>query len=356
MKIGILGASSQVGSSLAFYFKKMANVEPVCFIRSTYSVPFFNIAKIEYRLIGPTSEWKAELFQDLDILIDCTYPTGQLYEINGQIKQQLKSIFPLLQKNTVFIYMSTIMAFGMPDGHKKVTHFTVPRTTYAYLKRVAEKLVHQLAHKYNIRGYSFRLGQVHGFLQSVNASYREKMSFNQDIVLDGCPDDPANIVFISTLAEAVISTIENGIKPGIYSLVECPQWALGQLYLYYKKYYSLENKLTFKKHTGILLSTDIKKSSIANLIKKCRSIIEVFFLIKNKFLYIKIKGKYRVANSKKSPPTYLPKEQFTDFHLLGENPGPFIPGLVSDFQNVFDKEKEMEFLYEECIESNVKYG
>lgn len=356
MKIGILGASSQVGSSLAFYFKKMTNIEPICFVRSTYSIPFFKMAEIEYKLISHANEWTNELFQHLDILIDCTYPAGQLYEINDQIKHQLKSIFPLLPKNTLFIYMSTIMAFGMPDGHKRVTHFYIPRTTYAYFKRRAEKLVHQLSYKYHIRGYNFRLGQVHGFLQSVNASYREKMSFAQDIVLDGNSNDSVNIIFISTLAEAILLTFKNSIKPGTYSLVEYPQWALQELYLYYIKYYSFENNLEFINQSNTLPSPEKTKFSIINLIKQFRSIIEIFFLIKSKYTYMKIKGKYRVLNSKQSSPNYLPKKYFTDFHLVGENPGPFIPGSVNDYGNVFDKEKKLESLYEQCIESKVKHG
>ena len=234
MKIGIIGASSQVGSSLAFYFKHFTTVEPVCFIRSSYSSVSFDIASVEYRL-KDSSNWAKEEFDGFDAVIDCSYPGGQLYEIGDSIKKQLRTIMPLLKPGTSFIYMSTIMAFGMPDSFKQVKNFTVPRSTYAYLKRKAEKEVRQLSEKHLIDGYNFRLGQVHGFLQSVNSSYREKLSMNKEVKLDGTAAGLVNIIFIPTLAEAIIKAATKKIVPGLYSLVNSPQWNLSQLYEYYKQ-------------------------------------------------------------------------------------------------------------------------
>ena len=49
LRIAILGASSQVGSSIAFYLKYFTQHEPICFIRSKYSSVFFGYG--EYKMV-----------------------------------------------------------------------------------------------------------------------------------------------------------------------------------------------------------------------------------------------------------------------------------------------------------------
>ncbi|MDB5223201.1 MAG: hypothetical protein JWN83_1868 [Chitinophagaceae bacterium] len=351
MRIAIIGASSQVGSSLALYFKQNTDVVPVCFIRSTYSVVFFETSEIEYRIIN-RDEWLKTDFADIDAVVDCTYPSGQLYEIERLVKTQLQSLFKILPPQIIFIYLSTIMAFGMPDKFKYVKYFFIPRSTYAYLKRRAEVTVRRLSQQYKISGYNFRLGQVHGFLQSVNASYREKFSMNKTIFIDGHPTDLTNIIFISNLAQAIIVAAKKNISPGTYSLVNKPQWTLSQLYKYYQEYYSLQNDILFTNYVKRSLKQRLSGLIISNL-KNYRSLLETFFLIRNEKLYAKIKGRYRFLEVKRSI-TMQKRKVYTDFHILGKNPGKIIDDLQYSPNEVFISEKLMEKRYKSNLIKNVK--
>jgi len=351
MNLGIIGASSQVGSSLALYLKKYLGIVPVCFIRSTYAAIFFDVSEIEYRIIDLTNQ--AELrkeFEDIDLFIDCSYPSGQLFEIAGQIRSQLKILFSAMPSKASFIYCSTIMAFGMPEHQKLVKKYFIPRSTYAHLKRIAERTVKRLSQKYTVPCYIFRLGQVHGFLQSVNTSFREKLSMNKAIRLDGNPDDMVNIIFIETLAEAVIKVGMKEIPTGSYSLVNNPQWTLKQLYDYYISYYSFEVNMEFMESEGSYKKPWYKIS--LGSFKKYRALLEIFFLIRNKNMYIKVKGKYRKLDIKRSMNSEVNME-YTDFHLLGKNPGKLLTGLHCDPKTLLSKEKEMEELYSRNLENNI---
>lgn len=352
MKIGIIGASSQVGSSLALHLKEHPGIVPVCFIRSAYPAVFFDISGIEYRVIDLHNQTALKRdFEDINLFIDCSYPSGQLYEIADEIKRQLKIFFAAMPAEASFIYCSTIMAFGMPDGQKQVKNYFIPLSTYAHLKRIAEKTVNRIANQYNISAFIFRLGQVHGFLQSVNTSYREKLSMNKTITLDGNPTDLVNIIFIETLAEAVIRVGLKEMATGSYSLVNYPQWTLKQLYDYYISCYSLENKVQFIKDIKSSTKRSGYKISLAPL-KKYRALLETFFLIRNKKIYIKVKGKYRRMNVRHSVNVNT-KSDYTDFHLLGKNPGLLINGLSSEPHYILNKEKNIEKSYNMHIENNI---
>ncbi len=352
MKIGIIGASSQVGSSLALHLQQHNGIIPVCFIRSVYPAIFFEISGIEYRIIDINdATGLKKIFADIDLFVDCSYPSGQLYEITKQIKGQLNNLFAAMPRGTSFIYCSTIMAFGMPDQQKQVKNYIIPRSTYAYLKRIAEKKVKSLSGKYNIDGFVFRLGQVHGFLQSVNGSYREKLSMNKTITVDGDAADLVNIIFIETLAAAVIKAGAKKIPAGTYSLVNYPQWTLKQLYDHYILYYSLQNEVRYM--TGLTLpSKNFRYKISLGALKKYRALLETFFLTRSKNIYIKVKGKYRVMNIKR-PMNASATAEYSDFHLLGKNPGQMLKDLPCEPQYIFSKEKEMDTIYTRNIETHI---
>jgi nucleoside-diphosphate-sugar epimerase len=349
MKIGIIGASSQVGSSLAFYLKHFTKAEPVCFVRSGYSRVFFDISGIECASISLDDRVALTgALKDIDAVVDCTYPSGQLYEIPATIGKNVAAVMSAMPANGIFIYMSTIMAYGMPTGYKYVEHFSIPQTTYAYIKRKAEKVVGTLSAKYNLKGYNFRLGQVHGFLQSVNGSYREKLAVNETIRLDGEPGDAANVIFISSIADAIIKVVNEQARPGMYSLVNMPQWTLAELYSFYMRYYNVEKEIIFSPEvkTGRL---DRLKGNVKGLAGKYRPLFESYLLMHNKHLYKKIKGAYRISDvSASMNPTKA--SAYTDFHLLGKNPGPFLPGIGMSVDAMLNIEKAMEVKYEECLE------
>jgi hypothetical protein len=87
------------------------------------------------------------------------------------------------------------------------------------LREKAEKKCLKMGRSYGVRTYNFRLGQVHGFLQSVNTSFREKLLKNNIAYIDGGQDDLTNTVFISTVSEAIIKFCKGNETPGTYTLI-----------------------------------------------------------------------------------------------------------------------------------------
>src|SRR4029077_18703572 len=116
--------------------------------------------------------------KECSIVVDFTLPSGELYSIPKSIDTIMENIISGLSGDQKYIYMSSIMAYGMPPAEKNIKSYLIPRSSYAFIKRKAETRPLQLGRKYKIKTYNFRLGQVHGFLQSVNTSFREKLHHN----------------------------------------------------------------------------------------------------------------------------------------------------------------------------------
>src|SRR4029077_6136704 len=137
------------------------------------------------------------------------------------------------------------------------------------------------------------LGQVHGFLQSVNTSFREKLHHNNIAFIDGKETDVTNTVFISSIAEAIIKFLKEDQNPGTYTLVSNPQWTLKQLYTYYVDFYNIPTTLQFVDPQPSIKKRFININSILSSLKKYSPLLETYVLMKIPSLSLKIKGKYR---------------------------------------------------------------
>ena len=348
MKIGIIGSSSQVGSSVAYYLKKYTEVEVVCFIRSSYSKVFFDLLGIESSYLDMNNKSELEQkFSGCNTIVDFTYPAGEIFSIPKSIDIAMENIISALPKKTVYIYMSSIMAYGMPPAEKNIRTYFIPRSSYAFIKRRAEKKCLNAGAKYDVKTYNFRLGQVHGFLQSVNPSFREKLNQNDIAFIDGNENDLTNTVFINSVAEAIIKFSKATEVSGTYTLISNPQWTLSQLYNYYKEYYNIPAGLKFipKKRTC---------KNILNSLKKYRPILETYILMNMPSLSIRIKGKYRENEMRQIRNSEHQNFAYLDYNLLGKPDRKMISNINSEYNTVFKLEKEMDHNYLELIHTNRK--
>ena len=352
-KIGIIGASSQVGSSVALYLKRFEGVDTTCFIRSGYGEIFFELFNIRYFNISTNSReaYENELKQ-MDVVLDFTYPTGQLYDILSSAKENIGRTLKAMQAGKMYFYMSSIMAYGMPENHKWINNYAIPRSSYAYIKREIEKYTVQEGKKQQIDIYNFRLGQVHGFLQSVNVAFRKKLGENKVALIDGHPTDKVNVIFIYSLCEAILQCINGVNKPGLYTLVFDPQWSLQDLYEYYKSYYKIATSFEFRPSD----EKRKKKKSILALgiayAKPYRSMLETYLLMKAPKLAVRIKGSYRQHEF--SQQEHLETAKYIDYNLLGRPPLKMISGLTTDIEKIKSIERDMEDYYNSVIISSHK--
>jgi nucleoside-diphosphate-sugar epimerase len=351
MRIGIIGASSQVGSSLSYYLK-LAGVEVICFTRSTYSEIFFDILGI--RCEGVDLNDKEDLkkkFKGLDAVVDFTYPTGQIFSIKSSIRKNTDRIISSMPINAVYIYMSSIMAYGMPPEVKYIYDYLIPRSSYAYLKRYAEKVSKKIGKQFGVRVYNFRLGQVHGNLQSVNSSFRKKLLQNDRAYVDGTPDDLTNTIFVNSISEAILKCTRGVNKPGIYTLVSNPQWTLKELYDYYLEYYNLSTTLIYQ-------PSKKKKSKFIfdyffNMLKGYRSFLETNILINFPSAALRIKGSYRMSQTSSLIARWDDK-QYIDFNLLGKPSLRVMELETSTVEKVKEEEHRFDTYYQDSVLANRK--
>jgi len=347
--IGILGASSQVGASVAFFLQGFPEVKVKCFIRSSYSSVFFDMLGMEYAYIDTNNEQQLrEQLGQLDVVLDFAYPAGQLDEILSRSKTNILQTLSVMKKGGAYFYMSSIMAYGMPDGQKWIEHYGLPRTSYSYIKRSIEKFTTRQGKKLGINVYNFRLGQVHGFLQSVNSSFRKKLTETNIALVDGNPDDKVNVIFIHPLCEAIVRCSKGVHPPGLYTLVSSPQWTLQQLYEYYLDYYKLSGRLLFR-------PSDIKKRRKSlfrvaiELARPYRALLETYLLMRIPSLFTSIKGSFRMSELQQQVDSAAGKMEYIDFNLLGTPPFQMIGGLAVDPVQTLSIEKEREGFYNAII-------
>jgi nucleoside-diphosphate-sugar epimerase len=349
--IGILGASSQVGASVASCLKGFPDVRVTCFIRSTYSKPFFDLLEIDCQIIQDDDPGLRDKIGAMDVVLDFRYPSGQLQEILQRSKVTIGHVLANLKKGSMYFYMSSIMAYGMPDGEKWIGHYYFPRTSYAYIKRRLEKFTRKRGKQLGVQIFNFRLGQVHGFLQSVNGSFRKKLSDSAIALVDGNPDDPVNIIFIYPLCEAIIHCIRGFHPAGLYTLVSSPQWTLKELYDYYLRYYELPAHLEFSP-AGVKKKGKTFFQRGIDLVRPFRSLLETYILMRNPGLAVRLKGRFRQAELLRPEPSRGGERDYIDFNLLGKPPLKVIPGLTTDPEKIFQLEKEQEEYYNRIIVSS----
>jgi len=351
MRVGIIGASSQVGASVAYLLKNQLDIEVICFLRSSYGRVYFDLLEIPLEIVDMSDRQKlTEKFRNLDVIVDFTYPSGQMFSIKQSIRANLTNIFSCMPTKSSFIYMSSISAYGMPLGEKYIRDYKIPRTSYAHIKRYAEKTVEQLGRKYKVAAFNLRIGQVHGFLQSVNTSFRRKLSENQKVYVDGSPNDLTNTVFVSSIAEAIIGCASHLNKEGTYTLVSLPQWTLKQLYEFYIRYYNLTTEIFFIPSNPKKGNRNILKLVFAYF-KPYRPLIETYFLMRLPTLATWMKGRFRenhVLDSQSKP-----KIEDIDFNLLGK-PSNNIIKTNCEIDHIWTTESRFEMDYNSKIKAYQK--
>lgn len=350
MKIGIIGASSQVGSSVALYLKLMGYTNITCFLRSNYSNIFFEIFEIPSKQIDfNNQEALKQVLNEYDVIADFTYPVGQLFEIPKLIERNTNAITACMKKEASYIYMSSIMAYGTPIEDNYISNYIIPRSSYAFIKRKAENFVKRACSKNKIKPYIFRLGQVHGFLQSVSHSYKKNLSKQTEYLVNGNSDDKTNTIFISTICDAILKCAEQKVQPGLYTLVSQPQWTLKQIYEYYIEQYDIQCQVKFvpflkpQKRKGI-------KEQVISILKSKRFLIENYLLINKPNLAIKLKGRYRVEELKAT--INFANTNSKDYNLLGKPLHTSVDNAQSNYELVKEIEQKTELTYNSIIKAN----
>jgi nucleoside-diphosphate-sugar epimerase len=229
--IAVVGANGQVGSEVCLYLSKMPEVQVVPICRNRYGSSFLRQCGLECRHGGLTSDNARELLSGCDLVADFSLPKGNPAVVRSAIEKTLTSAFEGAGSTMRFVYISSIMAFGMGPNSKVLRNHLVARTRYGSTKRFGERLLFKLARKHKREGYVLRLGQVHGELQSATRAIKRDLK-NETAYI---PKGPSYAVFAFTIAEALARIAEGKEKPGLYTLVSKPEWTWKEVHEYHTR-------------------------------------------------------------------------------------------------------------------------
>jgi nucleoside-diphosphate-sugar epimerase len=231
-KIGVIGANGQVGSEVCLLLSQIEGIQPVPVCRSQVGASFLRRCGLDVRLGTADNEANSrKLLEDLDLVADFSLPTGSSSYVRSQITQTVSNVARFASPEVPFVYLSSILAFGNPDFNSELRSYRLSGSEYGSTKRFAESLARKLSAKHERPTYLFRVGLVHGELQSVTRQALKDLRASAHLTAY-LPDCESYTVFAFTVAEALVSAVYQKDSPGLYTLVSNPAWSWKDLHQY----------------------------------------------------------------------------------------------------------------------------
>ena len=225
-RVAVLGANGQVGTELCLYLKVMGFCTPIAIARSHTSTTVLSRAGIDCRSGDLTNaRTAAELLTDIDLIFDLALPNGRnLRETKRMLMARGTSIFSAATPSKGFVLASTTSVYRYSAS---LPFFRA----YRSMKLFSERLSQSLGAKHGVPVYVFRLGEVHGELQSCSNSLRQNLLDNT--VPIHVPDQPSNTIFVFSIAEAIRAVLFERTTPQIYAVISHPAWSYAELVEWY---------------------------------------------------------------------------------------------------------------------------
>ena len=278
MKLGLIGANSNVGTELSFLLKNDVNLIPIT--RNKLGALFLNYHKFQCRIFDISKENDArESLCDLDSVIISSYAvdsySGSQTRSSQKINEDIiKNTTKFAKDNATLFFFSTIRSFSN-DIVPNTSNFGI-KSSFEKEKIHLEKLLLSESKKNNKRAFIFRMSQVFGENQPRTNYFRKSLSSNK-VQVQVSPEKKSNIVHILTIKDAIMKCLENQYLPGIYSLVNSPQWTWKNVIDYYKKPETIieyESKIT--QQNEIESSDQNANGLFWNLLKSNKKYIKPF--------------------------------------------------------------------------------
>ena len=307
-RIAILGVNGQVGAELALSLYSQPGCEIVGFLRAEYGAVLCRLAGIRYRILDAGVD-----LREFDTVVDAAIPSGDNSLLGTQIRALIDRNLAAMKPGATYVYLSSIMAMGMPASATIARAHRIARTPYSVAKRSAERESLRLGEARGVRVVAIRLGQVHGVVQSATQDFVDKFS-RPEVWVNGGPDDLLTTVFVAELADFLGHGHEQDLKPGIYYGVSQPQWRQKDFFEYVCRRYGCSARVQYGMPVE---SPTIQRRMIA--------LAEAYILGSIPSVAIAVKGRYR------SRQAALPVQVGDDnqlLNLLGQTPGPGLPSAL----------------------------
>ena len=232
--IGIIGANGQVGTEVCLFLNNWEDVRIIAVCRTKLGSAVLRAMGIECRHGSMKDvDVAKDILSDCDLVADFSLPKGAAEDIKSVYRTNITNTLENMPLQSKYVFISSLMAFGMKGSTEVFKNHWVPKTVYAATKRYGENLSFQLGKKRNIDVFVLRLGEVHGLLQTCSKSWRT--FFENDYPTIIVPNKESYAVFSYTIAEALVNIAKGKEKPDIYSLGSNPDWSYEELFTYLAK-------------------------------------------------------------------------------------------------------------------------
>ncbi|MDX6611687.1 MAG: hypothetical protein QOD75_873 [Blastocatellia bacterium] len=234
----------------------MGFCQPIGIARSAHSTALLKRAGIDCRwgdVANP--EIATELLADCDLVFDLAFPSGKnIRETKRMLRARISSILLAVRPAKGFILASTTAVYRY---NSSLPFFRA----YRSMKLFAERLSRRLGSQNNVPVFIFRLGQVHGALQSCSESLKVNLSNHPGPI--HVPDQASNAIFVFSIAEAIRSVLFARVAPKTYTMIASPAWSFADLVEWYSKPMGL--------NPTVIREAVTTNSSIGNRVASLRS-------------------------------------------------------------------------------------
>ena len=250
MKLGLVGANGNVGTELCFLLKNDVDLKPIT--RNKLGSVFLNHHGFNCTISDISKDVDAkESLSDVDIVVISSYATDPFSGSQTRSSQLInhkiiKNSVNFSPPNAIIIYFSTIRAFSNKIDPNTPKGWT--KSGYDKEKITLEKTLFSESAKKKKKAYALRLGHVYGDNQPRTRDLKKILS-NSQISIQVKPETESNIVHTVTIKDAILNCLESKTSPGIYSVVNVPQWTWKNVIDYYKKPQTIVTYRQTKFHT-----------------------------------------------------------------------------------------------------------
>lgn len=255
-RVAILGANGQVGAELCLLLARRSDLQIVPICRNRSGSAYLRWMGIPCRHGRPSDpNDAARLLGDCDIVINSALATGTPAEIRKTEEQLVRQAFTHSKAGAKIIHFSTQNVYGDP----RVGRFIRWKSPYGRTKLTTEKRVRSEMRRTGKAAYIFRLGHVCGALQGMSFDVREEVRAARVILPER--DCASNTVYTVTIIDAILQVMSRASSPGVYDLMNVPQWTWRQVYAYEAQ----ELSLPFK---PVIIASTAKPTWAQNVVRQ----------------------------------------------------------------------------------------
>jgi dTDP-4-dehydrorhamnose reductase len=328
-RVVILGASGQVGTEVCLYLEQYADLEVIAVARSPVSAAVLKRLGLTVQigqLDGSASD--QALLADADLVVDFSvFSSENTSRLVDFYRQQNDRIFAATKKDCGFVFISSINAFGMSEQNNRTKYYWLPRSLYALTKRWGERYALRQAKACGRHAVVFRLGHVHGFLQSVSAETQRLL--DKPFEAFCYPATPSYTVFCFSIAQAIQLAAFGKVSMQCYTLISTPAWTWAEVLQFYQRENQQIKVLFEASNAQSWRETWLKvgKSVLAKLLANYRDIL-IVGLSKFPKLYRRAQALHYLKSAQQQILAAKERSQYRPIGIhVGSIPGPFVPGL-----------------------------